>query len=578
MEEIIDKHFFWLFFSALFLSSLLTPRTRRLAVRLGAVDAPDPRKIHERTIPRLGGLGIAVSVLIFMPLFGESGKFLDAFLVGAFVTATVGFLDDVFHFRPLYKLLGQTVAVVAFVFLGGGYLRSLGDFAAIGEIRLGMLAPGFTVFCMVGVMNALNLSDGLDGLAGGMSAIACFFLGIFSFLQRDWLSLSITVCLLGSIFGFLRYNTFPAKLFMGDTGSMLLGFSLAAVAVRLAEFEGAVRFSPMSVATVLALPILDTLLVMVRRLLRCESPFRPDKKHLHHLLLDLGFSHAAVVPILYGVMTAFGLVAYGTRDSAEWVQFSAVVALGGGVYGTLFLYKRLAHRLSGLFRGEIRYRKHSPPMPDYSRLTQWAPLVSWVITIGLCIPVVLSGHVQGNANLLAFAMACFMIALFPWQARRRHAALCHGLLYSSCVCLVGILQMGPGAASWVEGYMAAFSFSVLTWALLMMKSRPFYVRLLVPTGFETLLIGMCMLVSAVLVPALGLENSIRRAALIACVESVPFLLAFKILIRRKPARNYIFAIGFLLAFLFLGIRGISSVDTVLAWNRSPAAIRTIETD
>ncbi|MBP2668168.1 MAG: UDP-GlcNAc:undecaprenyl-phosphate GlcNAc-phosphate transferase [Deltaproteobacteria bacterium] len=573
MEELISqKHIVWLFFSSLFLSIVLTPRTRALAVLLGAVDTPDPRKVHGRAIPRLGGLGIAVSVVLFLYLFGKPGMSLNGFLIGAILTALVGFLDDVFHFRPLYKFFGQIVAAAAFVFLGDCYIQSLGDIAAIGEIRLEAHAPWFTVFCMVGVMNALNLSDGLDGLAGGISAIACFFLGLFSILQGDSLSLSITVCLLGSLFGFLRYNSFPAKLFMGDTGSMLLGYSLAAVAVRLAEFGGAVRFSPMTFATVLALPILDTLLVMGRRALRCENPFLPDKTHLHHQLLDLGLSHAAVVPILYGLMTVFGVVAWGMRDFPEWMQFASVVALGAFVYGALPLFGRIGPRIAVSLKDGTLYRGTSSPIRKHHGLARSVPLVSWLIGIGLCVPALLSAQVRGKAGLVSFSMATFIFFLFPWQGRRRHAALCHGVLYASCVCLVGILHLGNGAASWVVYYMVVFSIATLAWALLMTKSRPLYGKLLVPSGFETLLIVLCLLIPLIVVPALGLAGSMRKTILLSCFESMPFLLAFKIIVRRKPVRNQVFAIAFLVTFLLLGIHGTLSADNV--WGSSPVPAET----
>ena len=571
---IFQKPFVLLFFSSLLLSILITPRTRMLAVHLGAVDVPDPRKVHGGVIPRLGGLGIAVSVVLFLFLFGERGSFLNAFLIGAFLTASVGFLDDVYHFRPVYKLFGQIVAASVFVSLADCSLRSLGDLAAVGEVRLGSYGPLFTVFCMVGVINALNLSDGLDGLAGGISAIACFFLGSLSILQGDWLSFSIATCLLGSLFGFLRYNTFPAKLFMGDTGSMLLGFSLSAVAVRLAEFGGEARVSPVTIATVLALPILDTLLVMGRRAMRGEGLFRPDKKHLHHQLLGLGFSHAAVVPILYGVMTAFGVTAWAMRDSTEWMQFAAVLALGATVYGSLHVYRRVGGWVSGRSRERTRCRNTSPPIAVQTWLTRSLPWVSLLIGTGLCIPVVLSGPVWDTAGLAAFAVATFVVVLFPWQTRRRRSTLCSGLLYSSCVCLMGILQLRTDSVAWVGPYMAIFSVSLLAWVLLVTKFRPVYFRSLAPTGFETLLIVMCLLVPLV-VPAMGLEDSIRRAVLMASVESIPIMLAFKILVRERPAQNLVFVVGFLAVFLFLGIRGTWPVDEGMDRNPYPTVVRAI---
>jgi len=156
-------------------------------------------------------------------------------------------------------------------------------------------------------MNALNLADGLDGLAGGISAIAAIFLGLFAYLSVDWVALWILLALVGSLFGFLRYNTHPAKLFMGDTGSLLLGYTLSAAAVMLVRNDPVgIHLAPVTVAAVLALPITDTLLVMSRRLRHGQNPFSPDRTHLHHQLLELGFPHAVVVRILYLSAGAFG--------------------------------------------------------------------------------------------------------------------------------------------------------------------------------------------------------------------------------------------------------------------------------
>src|SRR5512146_860263 len=224
-----------MFFTGLVLSLWLTPLSIRFSRIVHAVDLPDGRKVHQKAVSRLGGLAIGIGLAVPLLAFVDMDRSLAAFLLGALVIAATGFLDDIYQIPPLAKILGEVAAAGTFVAVSGISLQSFGDILGIGEIRTGALASLVTVFCMVGVMNALNLSDGLDGLAGGISAIACTFLGVFAYMSHDWLSLSILAVLLGSIFGFLRHNTYPANLFMGDTGSLLLGFSLSAVAVRLVQ-------------------------------------------------------------------------------------------------------------------------------------------------------------------------------------------------------------------------------------------------------------------------------------------------------------------------------------------------------
>ncbi len=205
IEQLLHNRSVPLFFTALFLSLWLTPFTVRLSRRLGAVDRPgDERKVHSRVVSRLGGLAMVAAVGVSLLLFFPVDRRLAAFLLGALVVSAAGFVDDLRILRPSVKFAFQAAAAGIFVWVSGASLSSLGDFLGIGEVTTGALAPAVTVFCMVGVMNALNLSDGLDGLAGGLSAIACVFLGFFAYLGGDRVSAAILVALLGSVLGFLR--------------------------------------------------------------------------------------------------------------------------------------------------------------------------------------------------------------------------------------------------------------------------------------------------------------------------------------------------------------------------------------
>ena len=339
----IALHAAALFFTALFLSLFLTPVASRFALRIGAVDLPDGRKIHGNPIPRLGGLAIFSAVIVTLLGSGVPLRGIAPYLCGFLLVAATGFVDDVSRLKPLAKFAGQVLAAGFFVWASGESLRDLGDLAGTGTVRTGWFAPFFTVFCMVGIMNALNLSDGLDGLAGGISVIACVTLGIFAFILRDWTSLTILLALSGGVVGFLRYNSYPATLFMGDTGSQTLGFCLSAIAVRLSQRTGA-EVSPVTIVTVLALPAFDTLFVMFCRMLRWQNPFLPDKTHLHHRLMELGLSHTAVVSTLYATMAGFGYLAWAVRGWEEQRQMAALLLAGAGVYGLVFLCRRAGVR------------------------------------------------------------------------------------------------------------------------------------------------------------------------------------------------------------------------------------------
>jgi UDP-GlcNAc:undecaprenyl-phosphate GlcNAc-1-phosphate transferase len=388
-----------MFLAALVLSLGLTPLTARLSALLGAVDHPDERKIHAKAVPRLGGLAMVFALAVPLLLFLSLDRKLAGFLLGALIVSAAGLVDDIRRIPPAAKFACEVVAASVFVGISGATLGSLGDVFALGEVRTGAMSPFVTVFCMVGVMNALNLSDGLDGLAGGISAIACLFLGAFSYLNGDWFSVSLALCLLGGVIGFLRYNTYPASLFMGDTGSLLLGYSLGAIAVLMVQSDAtAFRVTPVMVGTVLALPIVDTLMVMVRRVWLGGNPFHPDKTHLHHRLMNLGVPHEMVVPILYIAMGAFGFLARVTHSWAEGAAFGAVLLFGGIIYGLTFLAQRRAWRLE---------------KPGSS---VW--VARWGIMIGLLIPVIAFGPVFRTLSLIALAAGSFVAAISPWGSGR----------------------------------------------------------------------------------------------------------------------------------------------------------------
>jgi UDP-GlcNAc:undecaprenyl-phosphate GlcNAc-1-phosphate transferase len=545
------------FFLALFLSLCLTPFTIRISNRLNAVDYPGEWKIHSKPVTRLGGVAVAVGVIVTLLLFEKIDRALGAFLAGALLVILTGFLDDLYHIPPAAKFVGEVLGAGVFILLSGIWISDFGNLFGFGVIRAGILAPICTVFCMAGVMNALNLSDGLDGLAGGISAIACVFLGTFAYINQLWLPLHVLLALLGALVGFLRYNTYPANLFMGDTGSLLIGYTLSAVCVLMAQNSGvALRLSPVTVAGVVALPIMDTLLVMWGRLARGENPFLPDKTHLHHRLLDMGFPHAAVVSILYVSTAAFGAQAWVLRGWPDRVGFLAVILLGFGIYGTVFVLQRVG------FQWKVREERkddHHRQGPAHSFIVRVMGTsvrhVGWVIGLGLGVPILALPPIPPSLGALALAAGIFVAVLFPWRSRAPLSSVGSGLLYLACLFLLAILQLVPGAPYWIPGYLAVLSGAVMCWVLLKMKYQG-HREIFRVSSFEVLLIGVPMFVALLLIPTLGLGEGMRRMVLTVSLESAAFLLAMKILVRRQSWRNHLIAIAFLAALGLLGVKGL----------------------
>ncbi len=559
IEHLLHNRFIPLFFTALFLSLWLTPFTVRVSRRLGAVDRPDAeRKVHARAVSRLGGLAMVFALVASLLLFLPIDRRLAAFLIGLSIVAVAGFLDDVFRIRPVVKLAFEIAAAAAFIAVGGASLASLGDFLGIGEVRTGALAPLVTVFCMVGVMNALNLSDGLDGLAGGLSAVACLFLGFFAWLHGNAFAATVLLGLFGALIGFLRYNSYPAVLFMGDTGSLLLGYTLSAMAVQMVQPGGTpFRLTPVTVGTVMALPIIDTLLVMLRRIRHGINPFVPDRTHLHHRLLDIGLPHEAVVPILYVSMGAFGALAWVTRTWPEGAGFAAVLVLGGIVYGTVLLAQRAAGAGWRRPAPDRPHRRDTLHLAVAAWLGKTTPVFVGTFFLALLVPAALIGPVSRTLGIAAIVAAGFIAAVFPWRSRRARSGVCHGATYAACAALLASLHLASGAPTWLPAYLVALSAVTLGWVLMKMKFRG-HRKVALASAFETLVIGISLFIPLAIAPALGLGAGARNLLLVACAEALCFHMAFKILIRRRPGRNLLFAGAFVAALLLIGANGLLS--------------------
>lgn len=297
---------------AMIASILVTPLVKRLAFRIGAVDAPNYRKVHSRIMPRLGGLAIFIAFLIgFFILQPEKPKSEEplmplAIILGACVIVLTGILDDKYEISAKAKMLGQFVAALIIIFVGGIQI----DFINLpfgGELNFGILSIPLTILWIVGITNAINLIDGLDGLAAGVSTIALFTLAGMAFIMGNGFVLATAAILAFSTIGFLFYNFHPAKIFMGDTGALFLGFMIAVLS--LLGFKNITVITFIIPVIMLGVPISDTFFAIVRRVRNKQKWSDPDKSHLHHRLLDMGFSHRQTVLLIYGIAAMFGLAA-----------------------------------------------------------------------------------------------------------------------------------------------------------------------------------------------------------------------------------------------------------------------------
>ena len=313
------------FIIALGISYFTTPIVNILARRMGAVDIPrDERRMHTEPIPRLGGLAIFFGFICSAILFVPMNPQVQGILLGAVLIVIIGVIDDIVSLSAPVKLVGQILTAI-FPVMGGVRIEVLTNFNIFSDnpyIIFGNLAVPITIIWIVGITNAVNLIDGLDGLAVGISSIASISLFVIAILVSENMVAMIVAALAGACIGFMPYNINPAKMFMGDTGAMFLGYILGTVSILgLFKFYAVISFAVPFL--ILGLPIFDTGFAIVRRLLKGRSPMSPDRGHLHHRLIDMGFTQKQTVGILYAMSAILGL--------------SAVVLTGSGALKALLL-------------------------------------------------------------------------------------------------------------------------------------------------------------------------------------------------------------------------------------------------
>jgi UDP-GlcNAc:undecaprenyl-phosphate GlcNAc-1-phosphate transferase len=311
------------FIVAMVVAMVWLPLLAKYAVKWGILDQPGVRKVHDAPIPRVGGIAMAIGVFVAAWIAIDLQPQDRWFLIAAAILVIFGALDDRFDLDYRVKFVGQLIAV-GIVVLGGDvqvHAITLDD-----RIMLPVwIALPLTVFFLVGITNAVNLADGLDGLAGGTTFLCLCAVALLSSLGDHNSSTALSLAFAGAILGFLRFNTFPALVFMGDAGSQLLGFTIGVLSVRATQNTGT-QVSAAIPILLLAIPILDTLSVMVQRIGEGRSPFSPDKNHIHHKLLALGFTHYEAVMVIYALQAGLFVAAYNLRYESDLTILAFVSA------------------------------------------------------------------------------------------------------------------------------------------------------------------------------------------------------------------------------------------------------------
>ncbi|MES1196425.1 MAG: MraY family glycosyltransferase, partial [Steroidobacter sp.] len=321
---------------AMGMTVMLIPILMQHAGRLGVLDHPGGRKVHASPIPRVGGIAMAAGMLGALLMWGNHSHQLQVYCLALTVLLVFGVMDDRMTLSPKWKLLGQVMAALIIMFPGKINIGSVHHIASY-DLPVWLSMP-LTLLFIVGVTNAINLADGLDGLAGGTTLLCFTGLALLAFTGGSDVVAFSSVITIGAVLGFLRYNTHPARVFMGDAGSQLLGFSAAVLSLILTQ-DNELLFSASLPLLLLGVPAIDTLMVMTERILDGRSPFQADRNHIHHRLLSLGFRHHEAVIIIYGAQALLLVMAWNLRYASDVVIVLTFIAIAVAIVTALHVAK-----------------------------------------------------------------------------------------------------------------------------------------------------------------------------------------------------------------------------------------------
>lgn len=317
------------FLVAMAVALVITPISIKVAPKIGAMDVPkDERRMHNKAMPRFGGVAIYAGIMVSLAGFALDDVGVISIMIGCTMIYILGLIDDIKNLKPIVKFGGQMVCAIA-LFVQGIRIEFITNYFGEGSMVFGDIACFLiTVLWIVAITNAVNLIDGLDGLAAGIGAISALCIGYVAYIHGQYIPTLAMMVVAGAALGFLPYNFHPAKTFMGDGGSQLLGFSIAAFSI-LGTVKSTTIVVVIIPALVLGLPIFDTLMAIIRRTLRRQSIGTADKEHLHHRIMRAGYGQRRAVMLMYCISGIMGIVAvlYSRGFTVEYIGLLAVAAM-----------------------------------------------------------------------------------------------------------------------------------------------------------------------------------------------------------------------------------------------------------
>ncbi|MCD6273959.1 MAG: undecaprenyl/decaprenyl-phosphate alpha-N-acetylglucosaminyl 1-phosphate transferase [Deltaproteobacteria bacterium] len=509
---------------SMFITIILIPCFKGYAVKMNAVDIPNQRKIHKTTMPKIGGLAMAIGALVPILFWSRMDHFIQSILAGASVVVIFGFLDDIKNLGYKTKFTGQIAAALIVILYGGVKIQYLGALLPDGSLLPNLFSIPLTLIFIVGITNAINLSDGLDGLAGGISILTFIGIGYLAYLSDNSAILLVAVAVTGAIFGFLRFNTFPAVIFMGDAGSQALGFIAAVLSISITQSNS--PFCAVLPLLLTGFPVLDTLTVMTERIIAHKPPFMADKRHFHHRLLNLGFFHTEAVLLIYIFQALLITAAVLLRFFSEWFILIIYLIFSGTIIYFFLTAKKTGARLARLnwfdksIKGRLKILKEKKVMIKISFKTIYhgIPLLLLATAfIPVNIPIYFS---------IFSIMACMLILASIFFKKKSLCNILRLCLYLSIPFLIFISESTP--ATWINSSMTQIynlSFGFLVFFVIM--TLKFTNR---QHGFKTTPMDFLILFVALVVPNLPAVYFENNHLGLITAKIIVFLFSYEVIV------------------------------------------------
>lgn len=539
--------YFFAGFVALVVAMSLIPALMKAAGRFSLLDQPGTRKIHGQAMPRIGGIAIAVGAMLPVLLWVPITREYAALLGGMALILLFGLWDDWKDLDYRLKFVGQMLAVLIVVVYGGVVIDHI-PFMDATDLPPVIAVP-FTVFALIGITNAINLADGLDGLAGGTSLLSLAGIALLAYLVDGTPLVLVSLAIGGAILGFLRYNTHPARIFMGDSGSQFLGFSLGVMVVILTQ-NVHTALSPVVALLLLGVPILDTVLVMSQRVYQGRSPFSPDNNHIHHRLMKLGFDHYEAVFLIYVAQTFLVLAAYLLRYDSDIVLLAIYGIFCLGTLGCLYYAHRVGWHIAGGIVQRQSFIARQVVRLRANHLLSRGPfhVIKISLSLAFLVASLVISHVPRDIGMMSLLLFAALLATLSVQ-RAPFNLLERLVIYVTGAFVVYLLQT---AASPQPFYTAGFNVYFVALAIAVIVG----VRFTWSQEFRVTTLDFLVLFIALVVPHLP-DFALYGSQMAAGVTKVIVVFyAIEFVTRSAPRYWDLLRFGTLASLAVLGVRGL----------------------